>query len=244
MATTQFIPVSELLPVTVPSKVKLTRKHGRVVVPGAQCGLLSKPSKMPCKSFSIPAKKSCPFAWGSICDSCYADDRGMYHFDNVKDAQQARMNWTVLSMRTAQGRTNWIRVMVATIGKAKYFRVHDSGDMFNVHYVECWYEVCKALPNCRFWIPTRVWQFHGVPLADTHPMLVAIRKLATLANVTVRPSALDFGAEPPVVPGLAAGSTSENANVFPCPAHLQGNQCGPCRHCWENKTEPVSYEKH
>src|SRR5262249_12510630 len=129
----------------------------------------------------------------------------------------------------------------------QYFRVHDSGDMFNVAYAQCWLEVCEALPHVRFWIPTRAWQQSSGPLPLYDPMLNVLRQLATLANVTVRPSALNFGDYAPVVPGLQAGSTAAMPDVFrarQCPAYDQDGHCGKCRACWDAKDTPISYCRH
>jgi hypothetical protein len=136
--------------------------------------------------------------------------------------------------------------MVAGIRQSgcSYFRVHDSGDMFNVAYAECWYAVCVALPAVRFWIPTRSWQQPLGPLPVFDPLLNTLRKLATLPNVTVRPSALSFGDSAPVVAGLHAGSTADCSRVHQCPAPLQGGNCGDCRACWDAKDTAVSYSKH
>lgn len=79
------------------------------------------------------------------------------------------------------------------------------------------------------------------------PLLNTLRKLAQLPNVTVRPSALNFGDHAPQVAGLHAGSTAGMSDVFrawQCPAPAQGGQCGECRVCWEVKDMPVSYCKH
>lgn len=104
-----------------------TRKYR---VPGTTVCLLSNPSKMPGLSWSLPAHRSCPRANGSICDNCYAA-KGRYIMAKVRNAQNARFTWTVESMRTPEGRAFWVSTMTAAIRNEKYFRVHDSGDMFN-----------------------------------------------------------------------------------------------------------------
>jgi hypothetical protein len=113
-------------------------------------------------------------------------------------------------MRSEAGRAQWVADMVAGIRQwgCAYFRVHDSGDMFSVAYAECWHAVCVALPGIRFWIPTRSWQQLKSALPVFDPLLNTLRKLAALANVTVRPCALDFGDLAPVIAGLHAGSTA------------------------------------
>lgn len=152
-------------------------------------------------------------------------------------------------MRTAEGRRNWVAVIVSAIQQtgAKYFRVHDSGDLFSVAYAQCWLEVCALLPEVRFWIPTRAWQKPAGPLPIVDPLLEILRKLSSLPNVTVRPSALNFGDYAPQVAGLHAGSTAAMPDVFrarQCPAYSQGGQCGDCRACWDEKTTPVAYCRH
>jgi hypothetical protein len=218
------------------------------VVPGTTVRLLTQTSKMPGPSWSLPAHKSCPRSNGTICDSCYAA-KGCYRYSSTQNAQNARFKWTVESMRTAPGRAQWIAAMVAGITQSgcEYFRVHDSGDMFSPAYAECWLAVCQALPGIRFWIPTRSWQQPKSPLPVFDPLLNTLRKLAALPNVAVRPSALNFGDDAPVVAGLHAGSTaamSDHTRAAQCPAPQQGGNCGDCRVCWDEKETPVSYCKH
>ena len=85
------------------------------------------------------------------------------------------------------------------------------------------------------------------PLAVFDPLLGVLRKLAALPNVTVRPSALNFGDNAPTVAGLHAGSTAAMPDIFrakQCPAPTQNNNCGDCRACWEAKDTPVAYARH
>jgi len=85
------------------------------------------------------------------------------------------------------------------------------------------------------------------PLPVFDPLLNTLRKLATLPNVTVRPSALDFGDAAPMIAGLHAGSTAamaDGSRASQCPAPQQGGNCGDCRTCWDLKETAVSYSKH
>jgi len=141
----------------------------------------------------------------------------------------------------------WIDAMVRCIGStvSEYFRIHDSGDFFNARYARAWMEVCRLLPRKKFWAPTRSYQQPNGILPIFDPLLAVLREMAQLPNVCIRPSALDFGNAAPIVIGLHAGSTAGNdAEAFQCPAHLQDNECGDCRHCWENKTVSVNYQIH
>lgn len=205
--------------------------------------ILSQPSKMPCASFSLPAGDACPFAVygeGSICDTCYAD-KGFYLFS--KRTQTPRFQWVKQSLRTQAGTLQLIADLIAAVEASfgpkhkgqKYFRIHDSGDFFNPKYVRVWMAVAQALPQVRFWAPTRAWR--------NPKMLQALRDLASLPNVTIRPSALYIGDDAPIIDGLAAGSTVDGP-AQACVAPSQDNKCGECRVCWDAPTTAVSYKLH
>ena len=188
--------------------------------------LLSSPQKMPCNSFNIPAMLYCPAAKliinaakkagkaidDLICSHCYAL-KGSYLFSNVKKALQAKADLITKSLREDNGDT-FVETMVSQI-TAKYykngekkslkncntdlFRVHDSGDLFSKKYIECWIRICQALPDIRFWFPTREYV-----RIDQLPHL---RKLAELPNAIVRPSALKVDEPAPKIAGLDGGTS-------------------------------------
>jgi hypothetical protein len=240
--------MSDLLASSQKRLRRATSRNRFATVPGTSVRLLTQTSKMPGPSWSLPAHRACPRANGTICDSCYAG-KGCYQYPSTRNAQDLRFRWTVESMRAPAGRGQWIQHMVDAIAETgcEYFRVHDSGDMFNVAYTQCWLEVCRMLPEVRFWIPTRAWQTPKSVLPVFDPLLNVLRQLAQLPNVTVRPSALNFGDNAPQVDGLHAGSTAAMPDVFcarQCPAYAQGGHCGDCRSCWDAKDTPISYCKH
>lgn len=81
---------------------------------------------------------------------------------------------------------------------------------------------------------------------ESDPLLASLRHLAALPNVTVRPSAIFIGGDPPEVPGLAAGSSvTTNRSHATCPKSLRSPpSCGDCRRCWDEPQIPVTYLKH
>lgn len=209
------------------------------LVPGTSVQLLSRPTKMPGMSWSLPAGRSCPFmviGHNSICGVCYAM-KGRYTSQAVMEAQAARFAWVHECLKTPDGTRDFIDTMVEAIGGAgyRYMRVHDSGDLFSPAYTRAWAAICAALPRIHFWFPTRSWR---APWVD-----VIRDELAVLPNVAVRPSALHFNARPPEVEGLAAGTTAR-AQGFTCPAPFQGNACRRCRTCWDKPAVEVSYHAH
>jgi hypothetical protein len=213
----------------------------RGIVPGTTTTLLSATTKMPSPSWSLPAGRACPAAKygpGTICGSCYAK-KNMYRQSSVQKAQQRRFDWSVSCMRTERGQEIFVETMVNAIRGLEYFRVHDAGDLFNPAYVRCWARIARALPDTRFWIPTRIWQFADRPL-----WAPAIDELLSCSNVTLRPSALRFEDPAPMLDGWAAGTTASAGDAYSCPAPKQNNECGDCRVCWDAPLQAVSYHKH
>ena len=209
--------------------------------------VLTQTSAMPGSSFSLPARRTCPGALvapHSVCAVCYADDRKRYRWKAVKRAQVERLSWTIDTLRTGA-------FVPAVIGHIltrpePYVRLHDAGDFFSPPYVEAWVEISRALPRMRFWAPTHSWAIDGHARADNDPLLVSLRRLAALPNVTVRPSALFIGDDPPVITGLAAGSSvTTDPSRASCPKFLRRPPaCGDCRRCWDEPLVSVTYLKH
>jgi hypothetical protein len=176
---------------------------------------------------------------------------GFYRMANVKDAQSSRFSWVMSSLVQDNG-DEFVSALVRMISDdvndrgEPIFRVHDSGDLFNHAYVSAWGRIADALPDVQFWIPTR---------SHTLPMLLdSIRKLAARPNVVVRPSALTFDELPPIVDGLAAGTTVIRSlpvldslpGVRLCPKtdpRDGRSNCEDCRSCFDG-SEPVAYLEH
>ncbi len=207
---------------------------------------------MPCQSWSLPAGKACPAKAVApagdtgaefICESCYADPdhAGAYAYPCVVHAQATRFEWTVRCMRTPAGQDTFVDTLVAAIGARgkPYFRVHDSGDLFNLNYALAWVRIARGCPETRFWIPTRMWQW-----LDRPAWRAALLTLAGQPNVTMRPSALRFEDPPPVIPGMAAGTTATDSASYNCLKPAQKNSCGNCRTCWDAPDTAITYKRH
>jgi hypothetical protein len=122
---------------------------------------LTATSSMPCRSWSLPAEKSCPASKASVvkhgesavCGSCYAM-AGFYRMSNVKDAQASRFAWVMDSLVHNNG-DEFVSALVRMISDdvnergEPIFRVHDSGDLFNHAYVNAWGRIADALPGVR-----------------------------------------------------------------------------------------------
>ena len=206
----------------------------------AICGGITKTTKMPCKSYSLPTE-SCITGYamakipGSICNSCYAN-KGFYRaYENtVKPAQWARLD--------SINDPYWVDAMVNMIGGDLFFRWHDSGDLQSIDHLLKIVNVAKLTPNCKHWLPTREYNI--------------IKQYTRIYgdfpdNLYIRLSAM-YPDKPVKIPASLAGVKNvtfsnvhtKGAKIFGarCIAPDNGGSCGSCRQCWTN--EGVSYEFH
>ena len=192
----------------------------------ALVGGLSKPSKMPGWSIGIPAKEcktgaKLRLVKNSVCEGCYAL-KGMYRFKTVQAAQYRRLE--------AIKHPDWVQAMTTLINSKKpdVFRWHDSGDVQDEAHLNKIFEVCRATPAKRHWMPTReAWiKDHMASCPD---------------NLVVRFSSpmVDQG---PVKSWANTSTVSTKSRT--CPAPDNNNECGSCRACWDPLVKNVEYGKH
>ena len=192
----------------------------------ALVGGLSKPSKMPGWSIGIPAKEcktgsKLRLIPKSVCAECYAL-KGCYVFQVVQAAQYKRLE--------AISHPDWVQAMTTLINSKKpdVFRWHDSGDVQDLQHLEKIFEVCRATPAKRHWMPTReAWiKDHMASCPD---------------NLVVRFSSpmVDQG---PVKSWANTSTVSTKSRS--CPAPDNNNECGSCRACWDPLVKNVEYGKH
>ena len=192
----------------------------------ALVGGLSKPSKMPGWSIGIPAKEcktggKLQHVEGSVCFDCYAL-KGCYVFAVVQAAQYKRLE--------AISHPDWVLAMSTLINSKKpdVFRWHDSGDVQDFTHLMKIFQVCKATPAKRHWMPTReAWIKDHMHMAP--------------ANLVVRFSSpmIDQG---PVKSWANTSTVSTKSRS--CPAPDNNNECGSCRACWDPLVKNIEYGKH
>lgn len=195
----------------------------------AACGGLSKTSKMPCYSYSIPATQC---ATGSIlreipdstCSKCYAC-KGHYAFGAAKNAMQRRFD----TLRSP----NWVAGIVYLIMESDHhhFRWHDSGDLQGDWHLDNIIEVALWLPEIRFWLPTR------------EAKLVALHKTPIPPNLIIRVSDAMIDGQPASRHALTSGVT-RHIHEATCPARFNDNKCGICRACWDSTVPRIVYPLH
>jgi hypothetical protein len=217
--------------------MKMTKKEAVEITGG-----LSNTSKMPCKSYGLPAAEcktggTLRRVANTVCSDCYAC-KGMYQFGNVQDAQYRRLG-SIYD-------PDWIEAMVTLIKGSKYFRWHDSGDLQGLNHLERIFEVCRRTPGTMHWLPTKEYRLitEAQAYAAQSPSMAYLPK-----NLIIRVSA----------PNIDQSATSLKHFMHTCTVHTKfdkakfgkecraytrGGHCGKCRACWDKKVKNVSYPKH
>ena len=226
---------------------------------------LSNTSKMPSKSWSLPAWETCLGARitnydtnepdvSDACKGCYALT-GAYMFPNtIKARMHNAEDWK---------KTDWVDAMVKAIGKAKYFRWFDSGDVYAVALAEKIRMVIKATPNCLHWLPTRAHKDNGI-FSVYKRMTTKYSYMKSGVGTPIRVECGDYlpnaiiryssdsinGARLSNKMGLNSVIIQSENDFKPekgyalCRAFTRGGECGDCRACWSDKVDTVAYVYH
>ena len=198
---------------------------------------LSKASKMPCKSFSLPVTeevcKGMRDSKGNIkpvCKECYAK-KGFYRMPVVKKVREDNL----LASKNISFEHSMINELNKS--KSKYFRWFDSGDIYSNMFLKRILSICKSTPNIKHWVPTKSRELFN---QDTW------RALESLPNVTVRYSSPSIIGtyEPKHGSTVSQAIHKSTKDLYYCPASTQKGKCETCRACWNKNLKVISYLKH
>jgi len=221
--------------------------------------ILSKPSKMPGTSFSVPAQRCVTGAKlakipGSVCYDCYAL-KGAYIWPIVQNAMEYRLDLLNSS--------EFVSTMVAELNKrrATEHRWFDSGDVHSVAHCLKIIAVCRLTPNKKHWIPTKerkLWQ--QALKMESLPDNAVIRYSATMVD---KAPPKDWENSSAVITDKAASigklceayRTKKNGEMISHSEYETAKKekqigkidlgyCGDCRACWSPAVKTVSYPKH
>ena len=199
---------------------------------------LSNTSKMPGKSWSLPAWETCPGARldngdpVDACERCYALT-GAYNFPGTIAAREHNLaDWKS---------EDWVQVMAKKIGKAKFFRWFDSGDVYSVALAEKIKDVIQATPDCKHWLPSRSYKDKNI--------FSVLKDIAALGNAAVRYSSdsrngerLSFGINSVIIQAKEDFVAEKGYSL--CRAGERGGKCGTCRACWSKAVKTIAYIAH
>jgi len=206
-------------------------------------GGLSKPGKMPCHGFGLPAEycragSKLRTVDGTVCFRCYAFGRGNYRFPCVKLAQQRRFDIISRVLESGPNSDRWNQLVTAfstLLENETHFRFHDSGDLQSADHLELYCDIARAVPRCACWIPTKEISILSRYSAHLIPKNLIVRYSEPLLNRVSSYRGLN---------SATFDTPAEAACGFICPAPQQGNACGDCRACWNPAVETVIYAKH
>lgn len=228
-------------------------------------GGFSRPVKMPCAAWSIPATE-CRVGSrlrevaGSTCASCYAR-KGMYVMPHVRAAMGRRWDTLQLALRDHVAADTWVAEFVAALTRrlelrerrgrpgrddGRYFRWHDSGDLQSVGHLRLVVRVCEATPDVAHWLPTRevgiVRNF--LRAGGVIPPNLAVRLSVARVGAEVPNGWAELIAHPRVTAsGVIPRNGGSVVGMDSCAAPTQDGECRACRACWD-PTKAVAYHAH
>lgn len=202
-------------------------------------GNVTKTSKMPCDSYSIPTEACITGAKmakikGSICYNCYANKGNYHRFKaNILPMQNKRLN----SIKS----NKWVPAMIKLINNQPFFRWHDSGDIQSLKHFDKICKIAEALPKTKFWIPTREYDI----------IKEYVKTKVIPSNLIVRLSAMFIDKAVIIPKSLQHIDNITVSNVhsktpigIECESYKHDGKCDDCRKCWDVKYKTISYKIH
>jgi len=208
-------------------------------------GALGRPSKMPGLSWGISAAEckrggELKTVAGTVCASCYADNRGHYGCQTVVDAHRRRLD--------ALEHPRWVDAMafMINIWGVQWFRWFDSGDLQSFEHLAKICNVCRKTSRTKHWLPTHETVLIGEYLETRRfPANLTVR---ISADYVGQPAGESWGLPTSTVhvrkDGPVPALSGRRKDSIECLAHKWANHCGHCRACWEPRVANVSYPKH
>ena len=177
--------------------------------------------KVHAPTWSLPAIKTCPGSTPMCRRLCYARKAEDLYAINTAKPSRARNLQSTKSPRFVDMMTALVRSKTAH----GFFRIHESGDFYSQHYLECWFEICRRLPHVRFLAFTKCF---GLNWADKPANLRVIWSVWPDTDVATVP------------PGRRAyaGEFTPRRPTVECPG-----ACDGCRVCWTG-SQDVHFKIH
>lgn len=207
---------------------------------------LSKVGKLGVYSWSLQALNTCPASIKSngelvdSCKGCYAAF-GMYNYANVK-APREYNKW-------AWQQDNFVSEFAEILNAShKYFRWLDSGDLYSLALAEKVYEIMKATPETKHWLPTRMHKFAKFKdvlnrMAELPNVVVRLSSDSVMGDLVNKPEGLNIGTSSTIIPEQQL-SDFEEKGQFICKAYYQEGKCKTCRACYDKNVETIAYVGH
>jgi len=208
---------------------------------------LSNTSKMPGKSWSLPASRcqmgsALAKVKGSVCSKCYAR-KGSYCYPSVENVRQVNYAHYIENPSNFYEElktlieTEYLKTRVA------YFRWFDSGDLVSTDMLESIIKLAIDLPYIQFWLPTKEY---NMVKSVTDNLLLLNKQLPV--NIAIRLSVfmIDgdyFKFDPSMKDILQSRVISLETTPYEDEIVCYGN-CVSCNYsCWD-ATQSIAYPQH
>ena len=173
---------------------------------------------------------------GTSCNKCYA--RKLQKLRPSVD-KGWKLNLAKYEQAARGGALEaWVQALAFQIlryNTDSFHRWFDSGDLQSEAMLDAICQVCRLTPKIKHWLPSQERSIVSRYFA-THPKP---------RNLVVRISASKVDGPLPNASNTSNVFTSaEHIHGQECEARKRGNNCGPCRACWDSSVKNVSYPKH
>ena len=181
-------------------------------------------------TFSLPSKITCPGKSDWCVNHCYAD-RFERMRPNIRRAYERNLAICQYPVLLVNFILNRLTVSFP------WFRIHPSGDFFDVGYINAWTEIVAARPNIQFWSYTRSWA--------VDELRAPLEQLKALPNMHLYGSTDPSMPLPPDGWPVAFIEHDERATGTPCQYRF-GNaaSCLECGYCLQKDNHNVIFKQH
>lgn len=199
--------------------------------------------------WNLPAVKTCPFRTPHCEKSCYAR-KAERVYPQVLPSRERNFE----ASKSADFVPNMIHTIETELNKKKYtgkqvvFRIHESGDFYNLEYTRKWVEIARYFenfPNLVFLAYTKsLWFFvaSGYGL-DTFPKNLVIR--SSLWDDTESENlALTVKRNFPIYTAYSREEMTAQANAGRVFTECRCDDCATCGHCWNVEHREIIVEIH
>lgn len=192
----------------------------------------------PIRCFDLPPVKTCPYASEQCLKYCYAQ-KNRYVFEKKQRNMEENLQATF--------ETGFITAMAKALQNDMYFRIHTSGDFYDLEYYEKWVRIAERAKHCKILAYTRnlevLHKYHN----EEHPEnLVLIQSLDADQSPTIgyrfaKVVLHDFYNERHLSLHTIGKTTEQQIRICTI------NDCLSCLFCWKGKGNvafPQRYKKH
>lgn len=160
--------------------------------------------------------------------TCVCNCEGCYGFTNLYHMWS---NVAALANREymARYRMAWLEdaiVIQLTVERARFVRIHVTGDFFSADYVQMWINVARRLPDVMFWTYTKT---HWANLPE-FKALPNVNIVDSIVDVPGQIHSLNYG-EATAIVKLYRALQALGEDVYLCPCGARATHCSDCRAC-------------